>query len=97
MDDEKLELLVTRYVDGELTGFARWRRWQINRRLGWCEKTQGAYQLELTYRQVIVSKCRETPPPHLQERIVAALGLTESVYYRDNPPPHDAQPPEKAE
>ena len=97
MDDDKLQHLVTLYLDGELNGFSRWRRWQINRRLGWCEKTQGCYEFEMAYRQVIVSKCREEVPGDLRDRIVVALGLTETRWYRENPPPHDARPPAKPE
>jgi hypothetical protein len=87
MDDEKLVQLVNLYLDGELTGVRRIQRWQITRKRGNCAKTQTCFEFEATYRQVIVSKCHDTPPPDLQSRIAAALGLpgTETPPAGDDP------------
>lgn len=99
MDDEKLVELVSLYLDGELTGARRWRRWQISRKLGHCEKTQTVYEIETTVRHVLHEKCQEPCPEELQARIASALGLPTPPdgWFRTDPPPHGAGPPVKGD
>jgi mycothiol system anti-sigma-R factor len=71
MDCDKAAHRMYGYLDGELTV---WRRWVISRHLDRCPPCANGYSFELELRQVIASRCRDTVPTELRQRIADALG-----------------------
>jgi mycothiol system anti-sigma-R factor len=74
MDCEHAIHRVYEYLDGELT---MWRRRAIARHLDECPPCAQGFYFELEIRRVVVSKCSETVPNDLRERIGRALGIAE--------------------
>jgi mycothiol system anti-sigma-R factor len=59
------------YLDGEVTV---WRRWKITRHLHRCPPCAQGYDFEVELRQVVSSRCRDSVPEELRQRIARALG-----------------------
>jgi mycothiol system anti-sigma-R factor len=70
MDCDKANGRMYHYLDGEVTV---WRRWRITRHLDRCPPCASGYDFEIEFREVIATRCRETAPDEVRQRIIAAL------------------------
>ena len=71
MDCEQMLELIHHYMDG---GLPQWRMRAITRHLDDCPPCMQGYQIELHFRTVVATKCREEVPYNLRRRIEDALG-----------------------
>jgi len=78
MECEQLLDLIQYYMDG---GLPQWRMRAVTRHLDDCPPCANGYRVELHYRAVVATKCREPLPSDLRQRVEAALGCV--------PPPGD--------
>ncbi len=58
------------YMDGELTDD---KRQAIALHLGRCSPCAGGFDFEVELSRLVASKCQETPPADLRERIALAI------------------------